>query len=261
MEEANRHWELPGIREIYMPEPDPSPDKDAEFGMVVLADGSAGLYYAWLGPAQSGMKERFDVSGLAGENPMQLARLYSSDREDDCSLGLAAINAITQCVFRRAGIAPEFAADSLGELALQSTDIPGMVGYFPSLVRKIRAQNIPLTVIEKKPHFLGNDEFVQVTLDPDQLRSCNKIVITAAAMLNNTMDEILRLVAHAEKVVVLGPTAGFFPDPLFDRGVSSVGGTEITDADAALLRLRNKQGLGNTARKYIIRHQFYPRLL
>jgi len=102
---------------------------------------------------------------------------------------------------------------------------------------------------------------VEVTPDSEQLRSCNKIIITAATMLNNTMDEILRLVSHAERLVVLGPTAGFFPDPLFARGVSAVGGTEITDADAALLRLRNKQGLGDAARKYIIRRQHYPRVL
>jgi len=153
VERANRRRDLPGIRDIYLPEPEPSPDKDAEFGMVVLEDGSAGLYYAWLGSAQSGMKERFDVSGFMGKNPMHLARLYRSDLEDDCSLGLAAINAITQCVFRRAGFSPDSAGDSLGELALQGTDRPGMVGYFPSLVEKIRAQNIPLTVIEKKKQF------------------------------------------------------------------------------------------------------------
>ena len=261
VERANRRRDLPGIRDIYLPEPEPSPDKDAEFGMVVLKDGSAGLYYAWLGPAQSGMKERFDVSGFMGKNPMHLARLYRSDREDDCSLGLAAINAITQCVFRRAGFSPDSAGNSLGELALQNTDHPGMVGYFPSLVGKIRAQNISLTVIEKKTRFHGQDELVQVTPDSEQLRSCNKIIITAAAMLNNTMDEILRLVSHAERVVVLGPTAGFFPDPLFARGIYAVGGTEVTDAEAALSRLRNKQGLGNTARKVIIRRQQYPRVL
>ena len=259
-EQANRLWKLPVIREIYIPEPEPSPDKDAEFGMVVLDDGSAGLYYAWLGPAQSGMQERFNIAGFTGQNPMKLARLYHSDREDDCSLGLAALNAITQCVFRLAGYTPDPAVESLGELTLQSTDHPGMVGYFPSLVKKIRTQNIPLTVIEKKSQFLGKDGLAQVTLDPEQLRSCNKIIITAAAMLNNTMDEILRLVSHAESVIVLGPTAGFFPDPLFARGVASVGGTEITDADTAILRLRNKQRLGDTARKFIIRHQYYPQL-
>jgi uncharacterized protein (DUF4213/DUF364 family) len=258
VEQAHRRFTLPVVREIYLPEPEPAPDKDAEFGMVVLADGSAGLYYAWLGDSQRGMKERFSIPELTGSNAMDLARFYNSDREDDCSLGLATINAITQYVYRQNGYIPGPATDSFGGLALQRTDHPGMVGYFPSLVKKFRKQGIPLTVIEKKPRFLIKDELVQVTLDPAQLRSCNKILITAATMLNNTLEEVLEYTKHAERITVLGPTAGFFPDPLFRRGVTALGGTEIIDAMTAIGRLRDKQPLGEMARKVLVTRDNYP---
>lgn len=55
VEQTARRFELPRIRKVHMPEPEPAPDKDAEFGMVVLEDGSAVLYYAWLSDTQRGM--------------------------------------------------------------------------------------------------------------------------------------------------------------------------------------------------------------
>ena len=35
-------------------------------------------------------------------------------------------------------------------------------------------------------------------------------------------------------IVVVGPTASVSPDPLFRRGVSLVGGVDVTDADLLL---------------------------
>ncbi len=57
-ESAARNLNLPLIKKVFMPEPRPSPDKDSEFGIVVLEDGSSGLYYAWMSEAQNGMNGR-----------------------------------------------------------------------------------------------------------------------------------------------------------------------------------------------------------
>ena len=241
-----------------MPEPAPAPDKDAEFGMVMLEDGSAGLYYAWLGESQRGMNERFSMVHLTSLSALELAGYYRSDAEDKCSLGLAAINAITRCVYRHAGYSPLAAMDSLGAATINSKDHVGMVGYFPALVKKLREKQMRLTVLELKSQFPVQDELVQVTLDPMQLYACNKILITASTLLNNTLDDILQYAKHADAITVLGPTAGFFPDPLFTRGVTAVGGTEITDAVTAIQRLRNKQSLGDAARKFLVTRDSYP---
>lgn len=243
---------LHAIRDIHMPEPVPAPDKDAEFGMVVLEDGSAGLYYAWLGDAQQGMNERYAAAQLKQLTALELAGYFSSNAEDQSSLGLAAINAITQCAWRHASYSPPPAPDSLGALNIEDADHVGMVGYFPSLVKKLRARQVRLTVIEKKPQFVMHEDQVQVTLDPAQLHHCNKILVTAATLLNDTLDDVLQHAEHAENVTVLGPTAGFFPAPLFKRGVTAVGGTEITDAVAAIRRLRRRETLGDAARKFLI---------
>ncbi len=133
-----------------------------------------------------------------------------------------------------------------------------MIGFFPSLVRRLREQNIRVSVIEKKSHLVQSDELVNVTLDTSELLTCNKILSTASTLLNDSIDEILEYTKSAEVVVIVGPTAGFFPDPLFKRGVSAVGGSMIVDVNLAISRLSSEQGLGDSARKYVIKKKNYP---
>jgi uncharacterized protein len=257
-EAAASKFDIPSIKQVYMPEPKPSPDKDSEFGIVVLEDNSSGLYYAWMGEAQTGMNERFADRNFTGMSPLELMQYFNNEHEADRSLGLAAINAISQSVFRQSCCQLDSAADSMAELEIKEQDHVGMIGYFPSLVRRLRERNIRVTVIEKKLHLVQSDDLLKVTLETAALSDCNKILSTASTLLNDSIDEILVYCQAAEVVVVVGPTAGFFPDPLFARGVSAVGGSAIVDVDLAIARLSNEQGLGDAARKYVLKKDNYP---
>jgi len=255
---VSRQFEVPAVRRVFIPEPDPGPDKNTEFGILALEDGSAGLYYAWLGVSQHGMSERFPAHDISSRTTMTLVRYFSSVDEAECSIGMAAINAITQSTFRRAGYVPAPAVDSLGALDIRSGDHIGMVGYFPSLVRRLRERGVRATVIEKKEKFIGTEGTVTVVTDPERLRECNKVLSTAATLLNNSIDTILEYVKGAEAVVLVGPTAGFFPDPLFAHGVTALGGTQILDADVAIERQQGNEKMGDSARRYIIQRREYP---
>ena len=248
---------LPPISQIYIPEPDIE-QTHTEFGVIILADGSAGLYYAWLGESQQGMSHRFPPQEFIGKSPLELMRLYESGDEADCSIGLAAISAITQCIYRRAGYKLQTAGNTMGNLDFLPGDHIGMVGYFPSLVRRLREQGIRLTVIEKKVKFHESGSLVNVTPDPEKLSGCNKVIITAATLLNNSVDSILEYSVGAKQTVIVGPTAGFFPDPLFSRGITAMGGTEIIQPDSLIDRLKNDQGMGKAAQKYLIDRVEYP---
>ena len=252
--------DLPLVDWVYIPEPDPGPGRHTEFGIVTLRDGSAGLYYAWLGASQKGMGSRYKPDGFSGRHPVELARYCAGDDEADCSLGLAAINAITRHVFRKAGFTPMDAPDSMGILEIAATDHVGMVGYFPSLVKRLRNNGIRLTVIEKKPQFHKQQENFLVSADPHTLEGCNKVMITASTLLNNSIDGLLDYTRQAQRRVMIGPTAGFFPDPLFTRGIAAIGGSEIRFPDLARQRLSANQGLGGSARKFLLSAPDYPGL-
>ena len=252
--------DLPPVDWVYIPEPDPGPGRHTEFGIVTLRDGSAGLYYAWLGASQKGMGSRYEPEQFNGRHPVELARYCAGDDEADCSLGLAAINAITRHVFRTAGFTPMDAPDSMGILDITAADHVGMVGYFPSLVKRLRNNGIRLTVIEKKPQFHKQQENFLVSADPQTLEGCDKVMITASTLLNNSLDALLDYTRQAQRRVMIGPTAGFFPDPLFARGISAIGGSEIRNPEQARKRLSANQGLGGSTRKYLLAAPEYPGL-
>ncbi|MBF8269392.1 MAG: DUF364 protein [Gammaproteobacteria bacterium] len=249
--------DLPPVSQIYIPEPNPA-QSHTEFGVIMLADGSAGLYYAWLGESQQGMKMKFHEHNFIGKSPLKLANLYKSLDAADCSIGLAAINAITQHIFHLTGFKLKAAGNSMGALEFMPDDHIGMVGYFPSLVTKLRQREIRLTVIEKKSKFLESGNLVNVTTEPARLGSCNKVIVTAATLLNETIDAILDHASGAEQIVVIGPTAGFFPDPLFSRRVTAIGGSEIILPEVLIDRLKHDEGMGGSASKYLIKKDKYP---
>ena len=62
--QADAALPLPPVASALITDPHPASDKDAEFGLLALADGCAGLYYAWLGDSQADMPARFLVEHL-----------------------------------------------------------------------------------------------------------------------------------------------------------------------------------------------------
>ena len=116
---------------------------------------------------------------------------------------------------------------------------------------------IPL-LVKKKDKFVQSDGHFEVTLETRRLAQCNKVLCTSTTVLNNSLDDILEHCQHAERITVIGPTAGFLPDPLFKRGVHTLGGTTIQDATTFLQRCRNDERWGNTSKKYCIHRDNYP---
>lgn len=241
----------PMVAEIYLPVPRPAPDRDAEFGVVVLADGSAGLYYAWLGGAQASMARRFEASVETGSPALELARLYLGDDEAERSLGLAAINAITSWWWRERGCVPPAATNSFG-VALQAGDRVGFIGNFAPLVRQAMTQGFPVVVVERKAHLWREAPGLRVTGDPNALAPCSVVVATASMCLNDTLDDMLPYCMQARAITLIGPTAGFFPELLFERGITAVGGLQLLDAPMAIRRMRDGAKWNDCARRYVL---------
>ena len=257
-ERTDAMLELPRVRRAYVPEPDIDADKDAEFGLLELEDGAVGLFYAWLGASQAGMSTIYPSAKLNGLRPIRLARYLGEDNDIARSIGLAAMNAITHSLFKRANFMPPDARNSRGGFELVAGDHLGMIGNFPSLVRQARNDGIPITVIERKSHMLGQSEQVNITSDPNALKTCNKIICTAATLINDSVDEMLTYCRDAEQAAMIGPSAGFFPEPLFARGIGVLGGSEIRDARAAVDGQRSGMGLRNCSRRYTLSQSDYP---
>lgn len=255
--EKAKNLELPVIKRIFIPNIKANPDKDAEFGLIGLADDSAGFFYTWLAGQQDELNRHYSETDFIGRNPIEFVEYYSSGDIAKCSIGLGIINAISQHLYKSQSYYLPDAKNSLGSLTIKENDHIGMVGYFPPLVKALSNLDARLTVIEKKEVVPDENFKLELSLSPDSLLQCNKVLITASTMLNNTLDEILLYSKNSEKTVLIGPSAGFLPDSLFKKGVHAIGGSTIINSELAFDRLSKSERVGNAARKYLITKEDY----
>ena len=69
---------------------------------------------------------------------------------------------------------------------------------------------------------------------PGALAACETAIVTGATIPNDSLSGLLDAVSSEAAVAVVGPTAAFVPDPLFERGVALIGTTVVDDSDLAL---------------------------
>ncbi|MCP5426035.1 MAG: hypothetical protein H6970_13355 [Gammaproteobacteria bacterium] len=248
---------LPCVKALHLPTATTPVGKDAEFAVLELEDGSCGFSYVWLADTLAGAR-RIGAERMSGASVLTWVREYGSADPARRAIGLAAFNALSQHLFARVGWIPDETADPLGQLNPQPGERIGMVGFFPPLAPLIVASGAQLTVLELKPELAGTRDGYRVTLDPAELAGSDKVLSTSTVLLNDTLDRVLVACRDARSVVMVGPTAGCLPDPLFARGVHSVGGARVIDRPAFLDAFHSGQPWGRYTRKYMIRRQDYP---
>jgi uncharacterized protein (DUF4213/DUF364 family) len=172
-------------------------------------------------------------------------------------LAMAALNAACSHIMRSGRVELDTATDSLGLLDITAADHIGMVGFFAPLTGRIEACGARLTVIELDDSYRKLYPHIHVTLDTAELNGCNKVLCTSTVVYNNTLDSILDNCRPDAFISVVGPTAGFLPDPLFARGVDVVGGTLIHDGAAFMRLLAEKQRWTGARRKICFQKKTY----
>ena len=169
---------LPRVRALHLPPPptaDPRANK-GEFCALELEDGSLGLSYVLLDDTLARLRAQGDGMGLAGADALAVARRYAEGEGFGKTVGFAAANALTRCLFDRAGFAPPASRDSIGEMAPAANEHIGMIGLFRPLLGRVLESGARLTVVELKAELAGEAEGYRVTLDAAELESCDKVV-------------------------------------------------------------------------------------
>jgi len=243
----------PPVSGALLPTEDPGPDRDGSFCAVQLGDGATGVAYVLLGDTRLRLRA-IDPASLVGRDAATLAEGFASEDPGARALGLAAINALSRFLLDRAGHRPDFAANSIGSLQLSPGSRLGMVGFFPPLVKRAREAGAPLTVLELKADLVQESPELTVTLDPSRLAECRDIVCTSTALLNGSLEALLGHCRGCRELVLIGPSAGVVPDPLFARGVTGVGGAWVTDPATFMARVSRGERWGDAARKYSLRN-------
>lgn len=245
---------LPDIADIIVPPK--SNNLAGDFGMVVLRDQSVGFFYVLLNDTLEQVKTALTGADQDRISVLDLGEGILTNDLGTRALALGAVNAASQHLLARSNWSPSD-SNSMGQFGFDEQDHVGMVGLFPSLAPRLAKRGIKFTVIERQVEFLQSD--YHVSLSPGDLTHCNKVLITASTLLNDSLEEMLSYCTNAE-VAVIGPTAGCLPDPLFARGVDVVGGSRVLDMNSLPNLLRCGQPWTDSVSKYAITRAQYPGL-
>lgn len=249
---------LPRVRALHLPPEQLVPGNKGEFCAVELDDGSLGLSYVGLDDALARLHAQAAGFGLAGTDPLDVARRFASDTGAWKTIGFATANAISRCLFDRAGFRPGDSRDSLGQLDPQPGEAIGMIGLFTPLLGRVIASGARLTVVELKSELAGQHDGYRVTIDAAELAVCGKVVSTSTLLLNDTLDMMLGQCRAARWFAMIGPSAGCLPDALFARGVTLLGGSWIEDRAGFIDALRRGLPHSDFTRKVVLTPDGYP---
>lgn len=258
MERLAQRVALPRVRALHVP-PDPAPGEPrGEFCALELEDGSLGLSYVLLDDTLARLQERDPTLGLVGADALEVARRFVTSQGAEKTLGFAAANAITRWLYDHAAYRPDASIDSLGALNPQPGERIGMIGLFTPLLPRVLASGAQLTVVELKAHLAGERDGYRVTLDAEELRTCDKVVSTGTLVLNDTLDGTLARCSRARWIALIGPSMGCLPDALFARGVTLIGGSWVLDGPAYIDALRQGVQRSGLAQKVAITRDAWP---
>ena len=259
MQTIGAKLQIPPVQEIHIAPFESDPEKSSKFGALVLTDGTVGLTYTGLDDDLLVLQDRCKYESLLDESPVQIASLYTKEEGWQKVLGMAAINAISQYLFNRGGYSPPAGGKTVTHLELDKGDHVGMVGFFPPLVEQVRQMGLPLTVIELDERWLQKDGQFEVTLEPEKLNDCSKIICTGTVLVNQTIDDLLPHFRNARQIFIVGPTVGCLPDPLFDRGITRLGGCIVLDTVQFLGLWTAQEKWRDSTRRYVLsRDSTYP---
>jgi uncharacterized protein len=249
---------IPSIEDIFFPSfHRGGQPKDCEFMAIRLKGGAAGISYVLVPDEKGEAYTALKPADFVGKDPSECAQQFGSGDPVKAMIGLAAINAVCQHVMREIDFTVDSATDSLGLLSVSAGDRVGMVGLFSPLVQTIKKTGAKLVVIEKNERLIERFPHLPVTLDVTELSRCNKILCTGATLLNSTLDDILAHCSPGAFISIIGPTAGYFPDPLFARGVDVVGGRVVKDGALLLQLLAEKKRWGDATQKICFQKKTY----
>ena len=156
------------------------------------------------------------------------------------ALGIAVLNALSATCWR-AQPPTEYrlitGADPVENRTIDDDANVVVIGALVPYFKMLKQRKKPFTILEKDSRTLKPDE-MQFFQPQEKAAECiadaDLLIITGTTLINNTLEDILGHMKDGAEAVLVGPTASMLPDAFFERGIVSIGGIVVTDADRLL---------------------------
>jgi uncharacterized protein (DUF4213/DUF364 family) len=199
---------------------------------------------------------------LRGRRAADLAREALSGHGIRRAVGIATVNALADCCWRRRphpDIEVCHGIDAFDATDIRHGDNVVVVGAFVPFLKELKRRGQGFLVLEQDPATLKADElpfFRPAEQAAEILPDADVVLITGSTLVNNTLESLLALARPEARVTVVGPTVGMLPDAFLARGADVLGCVRITEPDAFLdLLAEGGSGyhfFGRTAQKLVL---------
>lgn len=202
---------------------------------VQLENGATGLGYTFRDALSGGCAALDDLPKLAGSRAAELLTLFDSQHLIARALALATANAL----FNDPQAEGYLEGPALEQIDFSPNDQVAMIGHFSPLVKALRPRIKTLLIFEQqaRPH----EQIHAITEAKKLLPSCQVALITATAIINNSIDALLALTQHCREVVILGSSTPLCAAAFQDTPVSLLSGICVHESKQ-LLRIVSEAG-------------------
>ena len=208
---------------------------------VKLSNGCAGVAYTPPDIIRSAgnriLKERTPI--IRGVNAARIAAGHVPGPFANV-IRLATLNALSAPFFENGRYEIDTSGDLSGVPSLFRGRRICLVGAIIPLLKRIKQlEPADVAIIDRKQETreeaeAGYGRFVSPEQMRETLAKCETAVFTGATIANGTIGQLLDAVPDRAAIAIVGPSAGFVPDPLFRRRVAMVGTVVVDDGDRAL---------------------------
>lgn len=207
------------------------------YTLVELDNGIMGVCFT--PRSNSGSCAHYSGAGsLSEKNVLALCPLMQSGHPLERSVGVAAVNALSHTIMDLHPDQYQFSEHDFLDLlpfhAHESNKV-GMVGHIGPFMSFLKKRADSLVVVDDNPDLkIGAMKTGPViTRDVTALKEADIVIITGSSAAVGGFDAALDAAESARFIGVVGPSAGWLPQPAFRRGVHAVAATKITDLAGA----------------------------
>ncbi len=227
--------------------------KVSPFTVATLENGAIGISYNLFHGDEKAMARyrQWSLSPFCGQEAGEMMEWFLSDDLLRRTVGLAVLNALSQHFINNHPRHYRIDADNdlFSLMKLDKSSRVGLVGYFRPLLGRLQEKAGEVIVLEKSRDLLQGSYPFTMTGDPAALKQCDKILITATTMTNDSLSGLMPQCSNASFVGLMGPTAGCLPDALFDLGIHAVGYSRVENPELFLQRFERGNKWGDSTRK------------
>ena len=202
---------------------------------VMLSTGHAGVCFTFQTEISPHCCQVYKRAGkLAGSKAMELASMAKSWDLSESVIGMATVNALSSIAIAKNNETYVISKGNiLDQIAFRKSDVVVLVGKIAPLTERIQGKVEKLFVLEKDL-MRREGGILPDTACEEVLPKASIAIITGTTIVNGTMDRLIELSKGARETAVVGASASVLPDPLFEHGVTIVGGITVLDPDKLL---------------------------